>query len=74
MLFNWEQPKDIPKEISTNALKAAINFVDVCIQHSAGKILYLSALLVQTKFRGKGNKAGAIAGWSLLQDLRWRMF
>lgn len=35
VLFNWERPKDIPKEISVDALKAAINFVDVCIQHSA---------------------------------------
>lgn len=35
VLFNWEQPTDIPKEISTDALKAAVNFIDVCIQHSA---------------------------------------
>lgn len=35
VLFNWENPKDIPQEISSDALKAAINFVDVCIQHSA---------------------------------------
>lgn len=33
-----------------------------------GSILYLSALLVQTKFRGRGNKAGALAGWALLQE------
>lgn len=33
-----------------------------------GRILYLSALLVQTKFRGRGNKAGALAGWILLQE------
>ena len=33
-----------------------------------GRILYLSALLVQTKFRGRGNKAGALSGWNLLQE------
>ena len=35
VLFNWEHPKDVPKENSVDALKAAINFVDMCIQHSA---------------------------------------
>ena len=32
-----------------------------------GKILYLSALLSQTKFKSRGNKAGALAGWKLLE-------
>ena len=35
ILFNWENPQNIPDEISDSALKAAINFVDVCIQHAA---------------------------------------
>ena len=33
-----------------------------------GKVLYLSVLLTQTKFKTRGKKAGAIAGWKLLQD------
>ena len=35
VLFNWENPQSIPDEISDSAMKAAINVVDVCIQHSA---------------------------------------
>ena len=31
-----------------------------------GQILYLSVLLSQTKFKSCGNKAGALAGWKLL--------
>ena len=168
VLVNWESPQSIPDEISDAAMKAAINVVDVCIQHSAylagrgdlqdeienlqqiqlgklhfrrcvyclaieyntymrelyrmhelctcmwcfkmcfmyiyilnfclhiilhvyianaksadpseklaarnaafslllpGRILYLSVLLSQTKFKSRGNKAGALAGWRLL--------
>ena len=32
-----------------------------------GKTLYLSVLLSQTKFKSRGNKAGALAGWKLLE-------
>ena len=32
VLFNWENPQDIPDEISLSSLKAA---VDVCMQHAA---------------------------------------
>ena len=35
VLFNWETPHNIPDEISDSALKAAVNFVDVCVQHAA---------------------------------------
>lgn len=35
VLFHWAKPQDIPSEISDNAIAAAINFVDVCIQHTA---------------------------------------
>ena len=35
VLFDWENPQNIPDEISDAALKAAINFVDVCVQHAA---------------------------------------
>ena len=35
VLFNWENPHNIPQEISDSAIKAAINFVDVSIQHAA---------------------------------------
>ena len=35
VLFHWEKPLEISKEISSDALKAAIHFVDICIQHSA---------------------------------------
>ncbi len=35
VLFHWEKPQDIPVTISDNALKASIDFVDVCIQHAA---------------------------------------
>lgn len=35
VLFNIETPLDIPSEITTAAIKAAINCVDVCIQHAA---------------------------------------
>ena len=35
VLFNWETPQSIPEEISNSAMKAAINFVDVSIQHAA---------------------------------------
>ena len=33
-----------------------------------GKVLYLSVLLMQTKFKSCGKKAGAIARWKLLHD------
>ena len=35
VLFNVNTPVDIPEEISDAALKAAVNVVDVCIQHAA---------------------------------------
>ena len=34
VLFNWEAPQSIPLEISDFAMKAAINFVDVSVQHA----------------------------------------
>lgn len=38
-----------------------------------GRILYLCALLVQTEFRGIGNKAGALSGWNFLQEAYERL-
>lgn len=35
VLFHLEQPDKIPPEISVAALKAADNFVSVCLQHAA---------------------------------------
>ena len=35
VLFNWETPQSIPEEILDTAMKAAINFVGVSIQHAA---------------------------------------
>ena len=35
VLFNIETPLAIPTVISDAAIKAAINLVDVCIQHAA---------------------------------------
>lgn len=35
ILFNIESPNTIPAEISENALKAAINFTDVCCTHAS---------------------------------------
>lgn len=35
VLFHWKKPLDILKEISSEALKASITFVDVCVQHAA---------------------------------------
>ena len=35
VLFHWEEPQNIPNEISDKALMASINFVDICIQHAA---------------------------------------
>ena len=35
VLFNWENPQSIPDEVSESAMKAAINLVDVSIQHAA---------------------------------------
>lgn len=35
VLFHWETPHDIPVAIGDEALKAAINLVDLCIQHAA---------------------------------------
>jgi hypothetical protein len=35
VLFHWENPMDIPRIISDDALKAAISFVDLSIQHTA---------------------------------------
>ena len=35
VLFHWETPHDISSNISIDALKAAINFVDISIQHAA---------------------------------------
>ena len=34
-LFNWENPQNIPDKISEPAMKTAIDFVDVSIQHAA---------------------------------------
>lgn len=33
--FHLESPHDIPKEISQQALEAALDFVDVCCKHAA---------------------------------------
>lgn len=35
ILFNIESPNTIPAEISKDALKAAINFTDVCCMHAS---------------------------------------
>ena len=35
VMFNVNTPLAIPKEISDTAIKAAVNLVDVCIQHAA---------------------------------------
>lgn len=35
VLFNVETPLNIPDVISEKAIKAAINMVDVCLQHAA---------------------------------------
>lgn len=35
VLFHWETPHNIPSDISIDALKAAINFVDLSTQHVA---------------------------------------
>ncbi len=35
VLFRWETPHSIPENISDDALKAAINFVDLCVQHAS---------------------------------------
>ena len=35
VLFSWETPATISPTISDQALKAADNFVEVCIQHAA---------------------------------------
>ena len=35
VLFHWENPHNIPNDITDEALKASINFVEVCIQHTA---------------------------------------
>ena len=34
-LFGWENPQAISDVISEDALRAAIEFVDVCMQHAA---------------------------------------
>ena len=35
VLFNMEAPDSIPTELSEQSVKAAENFVDVCLQHAA---------------------------------------
>ena len=35
VLFHCENPHNIPNDITDEALKASINFVEVCIQHAA---------------------------------------
>lgn len=35
VLFNLETPLTIPSVISDSAIKAAVNLVDVCLQHAA---------------------------------------
>ena len=35
ILFNIESPNTVPPEISETALKAAINFLDVCCTHAS---------------------------------------
>ena len=35
VLFNMDSPKNIPSEISEAAVRAADNFVDLCLQHAA---------------------------------------
>lgn len=35
VLFHWETPHSIPSNISVDALKGAINFVDLSVQHAA---------------------------------------
>ena len=46
-LFNMSKPTAIPEEISENAMKVALNFVDVCNQNEAylaGKGLITDAI------------------------------
>ena len=33
VLFHWESPHNVPSDNSADAVKAAISFVDTCIQH-----------------------------------------
>ena len=35
VLFHWKTPQEIPDILSESALKAAINFVDLCNKHAA---------------------------------------
>lgn len=35
VLFHVDNPHNVPTKIQENAVKAAINFVDLCIQHAA---------------------------------------
>ena len=35
VLFHWEKPHDISTIIDDTAVSAAIDFVDLCIQHAA---------------------------------------
>jgi len=43
-LFNMSKPTAIPEEISENAMKADLNFVNVCNQNEAGKGLITDAV------------------------------
>ena len=55
VLFNWENPQDIPSVISVDAIKAADSFVGVCVQHAA----YMG---------GRGEVTGAIENIVHLQQ------
>ena len=55
-----------PKTTDTNEKQALSNAVYSLLL--PGKILYLSVLLAQTKCKTCGKKAGALAGWRLLEN------
>ena len=57
VIFNWKTPQNIPTVISDDALKAADNFVSMCVQHAA----YLA---------GRGELSDAIENVHLLQQGR----
>jgi pyruvate/oxaloacetate carboxyltransferase len=63
VLFHMDTPSDIPNEISEDALKAAVDFVDVCTQHVAhiaGRGLISEAVKeLQDVQKGKQKGGGA---------------
>ena len=59
VLFHIETPMNIPDVISTEAIKAAIDMVDVCLQHAA----YLAgrgSINAMIEEMAKGNRTSII--------------